>query len=69
MAIDVNTLEQRILNILEDNSQNELDPAQARRQFAKKLAEAIEAYVITRKTKVTGTSVSGGAVTGTGIIE
>lgn len=69
MAINVNTLEQRILNILEDNSQKELDPAQARRQFAAALAEAIEAYVITRKTKVTGTSVSGGAVTGTGTIE
>lgn len=69
MPITVNKLEQRILSILEDNSQVELDPVQARRKFAKEFAEAIEAYVVTRTTRVIGTSVSGGAVNGTGIIE
>ena len=69
MPITVNTLEQRILNVLKDNSQRELDPEEARRHFARELATAIEAYVITRTTTVTGTSVSGGAITGTGIIK
>ena len=68
MAIDTGTLEQRILSILDANSQKELDPAQARKRFAKELAAAISDFVITRKTDVTGTSASGGAVTGTGTI-
>lgn len=51
------------------NSDVEIDPAAARDAFAQKLADAIENYVVTRKTKVTGTSVSGGAVTGQGIIQ
>lgn len=69
MAIDTGTLEQRILSILDANSQKELDPAQARKRFAKELAGAISDFVITRKTTVTGTSASGGAVTGTGTIQ
>ncbi|CAA0153060.1 hypothetical protein [Tenacibaculum maritimum] len=46
-----------------------IDPETARREMAEKEAEAISDFVIGRTTRVTGTSVSGGAVTGTGKIE
>lgn len=50
------------------NKQN-IDPETARREMALKEAQAINDFVIGRTTNVTGTSVSGGAVTGTGTIK
>lgn len=46
-----------------------VDPAIARQELADKIADAIEKYVVLRETVVTGTSTSGGPVTGTGIIQ
>jgi len=46
-----------------------VEPSEARRRIAVKQANAIAQFVIGRETQVTGTSVSGGAVTGTGIIQ
>lgn len=45
------------------------DPAEARQHFADALAAAIFGAMIGRTTVVTGTSATGGAVTGTGIIQ
>lgn len=49
-------------------SEVECDPATARTQQALKIASAISQFVIGRTATVTGTSVSGGAVTGTATI-
>ena len=69
MATTKTQLKAAILNAMDLNSDKELDPAEARDAFAQRLADAIEAYVVTRTTTVTGTSATGGAVTGTGIIQ
>ena len=59
-----------ILNALEAGSNDaNIDPATARQQFAQGLAAAIFGTIIGRQTTVTGTSATGGAVTGTGIIQ
>lgn len=46
-----------------------VDPALARKKQAEMIAAAVAQFVIGRETVVTGMSVSGGAVTGTGIIQ
>ena len=69
MATTKTQLKAAILDAMDLNSERELDPAEARDAFAQRLADAIEAYVVTRTTTVTGTSATGGAVTGTGIIQ
>lgn len=46
-----------------------VDPKTARKKLADDIADAIEKYVVMRETIVTGTSATGGAVTGTGIIQ
>jgi|GEM_PF-1365340 len=46
-----------------------VDPKQARKKLADDIASAIEKYVVMRETVVTGTSATGGAVTGKGIIQ
>ena len=67
--ISLNDLEARIAQAMEANSGDaELDPIQARQQFASALAEAVHDFVVGRTTIVTGTSATGGAVTGEGII-
>ncbi|MEO2080603.1 MAG: hypothetical protein ABGW88_13665 [Leeuwenhoekiella sp.] len=47
----------------------EVDIEAARQQLANELAEGVAQFVIGRETTVTGTSTSGGPVTGTGIIK
>lgn len=69
MAITKAQLKAEILDAMNLNSDTEIDPDVAREVFAQKLADAIEAYVITRTTTVTGTSATGGAVTGQGTIQ
>lgn len=47
----------------------EVDPREARREQAKKIAAAVAQFVIGRTTIVTGTTATGVAVTGTGVIQ
>jgi hypothetical protein len=56
-----------IRNQYSDDSEIDIDVA--RRNIAKQEAKLIADFVIGRKTGVTGTSVSGGAITGTGTIQ
>lgn len=59
-----------IRNALEAGSNDaNIDPAAARQQCAEGLAAAIFGAIIGRTTTVTGSSATGGAVTGTGIIQ
>lgn len=50
------------------DSDKEVNPAEARQRQADKIADAVSQFVIGRTTTVTGTSATGGAVTGTGTI-
>lgn len=69
MPITQQQLSKRIEGILNADSDNEnISPAQARKRLANEIAAAVAEFVIGRKTTVTGTSATGGAVTGTGII-
>ncbi|MEQ3500595.1 hypothetical protein ABMY20_12630 [Tenacibaculum sp. SSH1-16] len=70
MAISVNDLAQRLQSIKDEYSNNpNINPAVARREMSEKEAQAIADFVIGRETTVTGTSQSGGTVTGTGVIK
>lgn len=69
MAIDKSQLTKLLQEAFDKSSDVVVNPKQARKQLAVDLADAVEQYVIGRETIVTGTSVSGGAVTGTGIIQ
>lgn len=53
----------------DDESDVVVSPEQARKRQANKMADAIFSFVIGRETTVTGTSATGGPVTGTGIIK
>jgi len=55
------TLQAQLVDIFNDKS----NTAQ---QAAEKIANAVDAYIKSATVTVTGTSVSGGAVTGTGVI-
>ncbi len=55
-----------IYDLWSDNE--EIDVAEARKQIAKEQAKLIALFVQGRTTIVTGTSATGGAVTGSGII-
>ena len=67
MALVKQTLKTEIKSIL-NSLKTETDQAQAIDEFADRLATAIDNYIKTAtvNTTVTGSSVSGGAVTGTG---
>lgn len=67
--IDVAELARLIQEAFDMYSDVEVDPATARQQQALKIAQTVSQFVVGRKTVVTGTSVSGGAVTGTGLIQ
>jgi hypothetical protein len=70
MAITKAELQQRISQILENDSNNvNTNPKEARQRLAAGLASAIYDFVITRETKVTGITTDGKGVTGTGIIQ
>ncbi len=67
MALVKQTLKTEIKNIL-NSLKTKTDQAQAIDEFADRLATAIDNYIKTAtvNTTVTGTSASGGPVTGTG---
>jgi len=67
MALVKQTLKTEIKNIL-NGLKDKTDQAQAIDEFADKLATAIDNYIKTAEvnTTITGTSATGGAVTGTG---
>ena len=67
MALVKQTLKTEIKSIL-NSLKTETDQAQAIDEFADRLATAIDNYIKTAtvNTTVTGSSASGGAVTGTG---
>jgi len=68
MALNKNTLKTEIKGIL-NSLKDKTDQAQAIDEFADKLATAVDNYLRTAtvNTTVTGTSATGGAVTGTGV--
>ena len=68
MPLDKPKLIADILNLFNDESDVEVKPAEARQRQAQRLADAIEAYVKSGdvNTVLTGSSLTGGAVTGTG---
>lgn len=71
MAAEFNEqqLADELEDIFNDESDAQVNPAQARRRQAERIAKAVKKYVVGRETVVTGTSASGGPVTGTGIIQ
>jgi hypothetical protein len=69
MAITEQQLADLIEAAFDAESDTVVDPAGARRRQAEKIAAAVKQFVVGRETVITGTSVSGGPVTGTGIIQ
>ncbi|MCT4698086.1 hypothetical protein [Tenacibaculum haliotis] len=70
MPLTKQQLADKLFQIREEYSNDSnVDPAAARREMADKEAQAINDFIIDRVTEVTGTSVSGGAVTGAGKIK
>lgn len=67
--IDETTLANLILQAFDAYSDVAVDPQTARQKQAEMIASAVAQFVIGRQTVVTGTSVSGGAVTGSGVIQ
>lgn len=58
-----------IKQALDAESDVVVNPTEARQRLANKIAEAVALFVVGRTTIVTGTSATGGPVTGTGIIQ
>lgn len=69
MPITKQELAAKFTEALNNQSETEVNPAQARIQIGNDLADAVEAYVVGRQTQVTGSSQSGGPVIGTGVIQ
>lgn len=68
-AITKQELAQLIKKSFDDDSDKQVSPQEARERQANKIADAIEKFVVGRETTVTGSSATGGPVTGTGIIQ
>lgn len=68
MPLDTPSLIKDLLSLVEEESDKDVDPKEARERQAERLARAIHVFVNTGEvnTVVTGTSATGGAVTGTG---
>lgn len=68
MPLDKPTLKNDILQLFNDESDVDVDPAEARQRQAQRLADAIEKFVKSGDVSitVTGTSATGGAVTASG---
>ncbi|CAA0239076.1 hypothetical protein [Tenacibaculum maritimum] len=69
MADTKEQLEIKIKVALNSQSDINVNPQIARAKIAKDLAQAFSDFVKGRTTQVIGTSATGGAVTGTGIIQ
>lgn len=69
MALDKTILAQALKAAFDAQSDKQVDPAAARAQQAEQVADAIDAFIKSGsvQTTVTGTSATGGAVTGTGL--
>lgn len=65
--------EQQLAKVIQDafdfDSDRDVNPAEARQRLAEKIAAGVAEYVVGRTTTVTGSSATGGPVTGTGIIK
>lgn len=69
-AITQQQLAAKIKEAMELNSDDpEVNIEEARKHLADEIAEGVAQFVIGRQTTVTGTSATGGAVTGTGTIK
>lgn len=68
-AITKEALSALLQKAFDSQSDVVVDPKTARKKLADDIADAIEQYVVMRETVVTGTSATGGPVTGTGIIQ
>ena len=69
-AITKAQLSQRLQDIRNQfNDKTDINIIDARKIIADEEADAINDFVVGRLTTITGTSVSGGAVTGTGTIQ
>lgn len=68
-AITKEALASLFQEAFDKTSDTKVNPKEARKQLANDLANAVEKYVVLRETIVTGTSTSGGPVTGSGIIQ
>lgn len=68
MAITQLQLKARLKSAMDAEADQEVSPAEARDRIATEMAAAVNDFVVGRLTTVTGTSVSGGAVTATGTI-
>lgn len=68
MALNKIALTQAIKDAFDFESEKDVNPAEARERQAQKIADAIDVFVKSGDvtTMVTGTSATGGAVTGTG---
>lgn len=70
MAITQQQLSAKIQAAMELNSDDpQVNIEAARKHLADEIAEGVAQFVIGRETVVTGTSATGGPVTGTGIIK
>lgn len=68
MPLDKPQLVNDILSLFNDESDKDVDPTEARQRQAHRFANAIDAFVKSGdvNTTLTGTSATGGAITGTG---
>lgn len=69
MAITQSQLAKKIQDAFDRHSDVQVNPTQARKEIAEDLAAAFASYVVGRQTTVTGSSATGGAVTGVGTIK
>lgn len=69
MAITQSQLADLIKQAFDNESDVKVTPSEARQRQAEKIAGAIAQFVIGRTTTVTGTSATGGPITGKGIID
>lgn len=69
MSTGIPELAQAITAALDQQSDVRVDPALAREQIGISIANAIGSFIQGQQTVVTGSSATGGAVTGTGIIQ
>lgn len=67
--IDVTELTELIKQAFDAYSDVKVSPKEARQKQAEMIAIAVAQFVIGRHTVVTGTSATGGPVTGTGVIQ
>ena len=68
MPITETQLAEQIEAAFDAEADQVVNPAEARKRVAQKIAAAVAQFTVGRTTTVTGTSDTGGAITGTGTI-